>query len=350
MSTETGSRLAYLEVNGAPYDIGVQLGRFGAAIAHRYLIAQPSWRSVLEFRDDAQVVAMRHLVERRFPTYWLELQGLAHGLALPFDDVFLWNCRGDVWAMAPDGCTSVQIPGREPVLAHNEDGDPGLRGHCALAHFKPANSKPFTAFVYPGSIPGHTFGATEAGLVQAVNNIRSRAVGAGLPRMLLGRAILDCASLDEAVRLLETSERAGAFHMTLAQRGDPRLISVEFTHLSCSVLNLVRPQCHSNHLVHRGMLNERQVITRSSRARQERSDTVIANVVHPGFDPLSILWDQENSELPVYREHPYDPDGENTLATAVFHVGADTLRWRVYDQAGADPRFVVGEGLAPVVC
>lgn len=348
MSTETGSRLSYLEVSGAPYDIGLQLGRFGADIAHRYLVAQPAWRSVMEFREDARVVTMRQLVERRFPTYWLELQGLAHGLALPFDDVFLWNCRGDVWAMATDGCTTVQIPGEEPVLAHNEDGDPGLRGRCALAHFKPYNGKSFTAFVYPGSVPGHTFGATETGLVQAVNNIRSRAVGAGLPRMLLGRAILDCASLDEAVGLLETSERAGAFHMTLAQRGDPRLISVEFTHLNCSVLNIARPQCHANHLVHGGMLDERQVITRSSRARQARSDTIIA--VNPGFNPLSILWDQENSELPVYRGHPNDPDGENTLATAVFHVGADTLRWQVYDQAGADPRFVVGEALALVGC
>src|SRR5690606_5644976 len=121
-----------------------------------------------------------------FPAYWQELQGLAQGLGLPLDDVFLWNCRGDVWAMSPDGCTTVQIPGDEPVLAHNEDGDPGFRGYCAMASVRPQDGCAFNAFVYPASLPGHTFAVTDAGLVQTVNNIRSCAAGPGLPRMLLG--------------------------------------------------------------------------------------------------------------------------------------------------------------------
>jgi predicted choloylglycine hydrolase len=340
MSTDEQGRLGYLEAGGAPYDIGVQLGRFGAAIAHRHLITKHAWASVMAFREDPRIAAMHEMVEARFPAYWLELQGLADGLDLPFDEVFLWNCRGDVWAMAPDGCTTVQIPGSEPVLAHNEDGDPGLRGHCALAHVRPLGGKAFTAFIYPASIPGHTFAATEAGLVQTVNNIRSRGVGAGLPRMLLGRALLDCATLDEAVKLLDRSKRAGAFHMTLAQRGDQRLISIEFTHSNCSVVTLEQPQCHSNHLIHPATSNERQIITASSHSRQQRGDDIIAGIGEGRkLDPLSVLWDKGNPVLPVHREHPDDPDHENTLATAVFRIGAKALEWRVYDRAGSAPRF-----------
>lgn len=337
MSTDDQGRLGYFEASGEPYDIGLQLGRFGADIAHRHLVNRHAWASVMAFRDDPRVAVMRRMVEERFPAYWRELQGLAHGLGLPFDEVFLWNCRGDVWAMAPDGCTTVQLPGNGPIVAHNEDGDPGFRGHCVLAHVRPRDGKAFTAFVYPASMPGHTVAATETGLVQAVNNIRSRSAGIGLPRMLLGRALLDCATLDEAVELLDTSKRAGAFHMTLAQRGDPRLLSIEFTHTGCSVITIDRPRCHANHLVHPARSEEPQIITGSSGSRQKRGDAIIAGFGKTQLDPLSLLWDKGDAVLPILREQPDDPDHENTLATAVFHVGATSLQWRVYDKAGAEP-------------
>jgi predicted choloylglycine hydrolase len=339
MSIEDERRLHYIEASGSHYDIGVELGRFGAEIAHRHLVATHAWASVMARRDDPAVAQMRDVSEARFPAYWQELQGLSAGLGLPFDDVFLWNCRGDIWALAPDGCTTVQIPGEAPVVAHNEDGDPGFRSHCALAHVSPTNGRAFTAFVYPASIAGHTFAATDVGLVLTVNNIRSRGIGAGLPRMLLGRAVLDCATLDDAVHLLETSERAGAFHFTLAQRGDRRLVSVEFTHAHCSVAKLEQACCHSNHLVHRGMSEERQMVTCSSRSRHWRGAEIIASMSEARLDPLSVLWDKSDAALPIHRDQSDDPDHENTLATAVFHVGARLVEWNVYDRPSASPRF-----------
>lgn len=341
----TDNRLGFIEIAGTPNDIGVQLGRFGRDIAHAHLVKGHAWASVMAFRDDPRIVAMRRLVEARFPAYWGELQGLATGLDLPFDDVVLWNCRGDVWAFAPDGCTTVQIPGEEPILAHNEDGDPGFRGHCALAHVRPESGIAFTSFVYPASIPGHTFAATETGLVQTVNNIRSRGVGTGLPRMVLGRALFDCRTLDEATHLLKTAERAGAFHMTLGQRGDQRLLSVEFTHRSCDVVVVDRPQCHANHLIRAATRSERQVITASSRSRQQRGDEVLAGAVGAPPDPLDILWDKAVRPLPIYRAQPDDPDHENTLATAVFRIGAKSIDWQVYDRDGDAPRFTVDDTL-----
>lgn len=342
----TDARLGFIEIAGTPHDIGCQLGCFGRDIAHRRLVKGHAWASVMAFRGDPRIAAMRRLVEARFPTHWAELQGLAEGLDLPFDDVFLWNCRGDVWAFAPDGCTTVQIPGAEPVLAHNEDGDPGFRGHCALAHVRPVSGTAFTSFVYPASIPGHTFAVTEAGLVQTVNNIRSRDVGTGLPRMVLGRALLDCRTLDDAVHLLKTAERAGAFHMTLAQQGDPRLISIEYTHRTCSVAVIDRPQCHANHLIHDGTRQERQVITDSSQSRQQRGNAILAGPTAQVPDPLDILWDRSIAPLPIYRAQPDDPDHENTLATAVFRISANAVSWQVYDR-GEAPRYKMDGALTP---
>jgi hypothetical protein len=343
----TDNRLGYIEIGGTPYEVGVQFGCFGREIVHRHLIVSHAWASVTASRADPRVAAMRRIVEERFPTYWSELQGMASGLDLPFDDVFLWNCRGDVWAMAPDGCTTVQIPGDRPVLAHNEDGDPGFRGHCALAHVRPAGATAFTSFVYPASIPGHTFAATETGLVQTVNNIRSRDVGPGVPRMIIGRALMDCGSLDQAIQLIRATERAGAFHMTLGHRGDRRLLSVEFTHKNCSVTAIERLRCHANHLIHEDMTEENQVITGSSLSRQQRGDAIVAAAENTLQDPLQVLWDNAVSPLPIYRAQPDDPDHENTLATAVFEIGARSLHWKVYDRADEAPRFTMDGTVTP---
>lgn len=336
MSTDDGS-LGFIEAAGSPRDIGLALGRFGAGIVHDYLASTPAWQSIMAFRDDTRLAAMRAMVKEQLPDCWLELEGLAQGLGLPFDDVFAWNCRGDVWAMAPDGCTTVMIPGTEPVIAHNEDGDPGLRGHCALARIEPEGSEAFVAFVYPGSIPGHTFAVTQSGLVQAVNNIRSRDANVGLPRMLVGRSVLNCRSLDEAVRLIETSPRAGAFHFTLAQRGDSRVVSVEFAHRRVSAAVVEHPTCHANHLVHGKTAREPQIVTNSSDARQRRGDDLLQAMRGKEIDPLSILRDRGNSALPIHREQPDDPDRENTLATALFRVQADRVAWEIHDHARKAP-------------
>ncbi|MFH6787308.1 C45 family autoproteolytic acyltransferase/hydolase [Methylobacterium sp. MA0201] len=240
--------------------------------------------------------------------------------------------------MAPDGCTTVQVPGPRIVVAHNEDGDPGFRGACGLMRARPDQGIGFTAFVYPGSIPGHTFAATEAGLVQTVNNIRSRRMGSGLPRMVLTRAVLDCASLDAAVALVEEGPRAGAFHLTLAQGGDPRLLGVEFTGARASVRRILEPALHANHLIHDDMAGEPQIITDSSGSRQIRGDALVVQG-QAARDPLATLRDTGGAGLPIRRDDPHDPDDENTLATGVFVIEGDRVDWSVHGAAEELARF-----------
>src|SRR5690606_4654592 len=183
------SMLKLIELSGTPFEIGQTLGQFGAEAAHSYLIDSPSWHSVMAWRGSAAAKSMADLTEQTFPEIWQELQGLADGLQLPPDDVVLWNCRGDLWSMSPDGCTTVQLPLPDgPRITHNEDGDPGFAGHCGVGLFAPDKKVRFASFVYPASIPGHTFAVTQAGLAMTVNNLRSRRVAIGLPRMVLTRA------------------------------------------------------------------------------------------------------------------------------------------------------------------
>lgn len=326
------SALSSIDLSGNPYDVGVALGRFGAESVRSRLVPSRFWSEiVVPARKSARISAMKALVLDAFPAIYDEILGISDAVSLPFDDVFAWNCRGDLSARTPDGCTTVQLPGPVNLVAHNEDGLPGFDGHCALATVRPDHGPWFTAFVYPGSIAGHTFAVTGAGLVVTVNNIRSVSREPGIPRMVLTRALLSCGSIDAAVALLRGAPRAGAFHVTLAQSGDSRIVSVEFDAEDVSALEIEVASVHANHLVHDEMGTHAQHVTASSASRQKRGAALVA-AAHGEADRVArtVLFD-DAGDLPIHRREPHDPDDENTLATALFAVSADRVDWTVYD-------------------
>ncbi|MBM9400331.1 hypothetical protein JUN65_01825 [Gluconacetobacter azotocaptans] len=336
--TAANATLRALTVGGSAYETGVGMGVFGRDIVHAHLIHTAGWAHVTAHRDDRRVGHMRDQVQRLFPRQFAELHGMAHGLEVPFADLFAWNCRGDIWAMAPEGCTTVMLPGPPITIAHNEDGDPAFRGHCAWVRVKPDDGIAFSSFLYPASLPGHAFALNDAGLVQTVNNIRFRATAQGVPRMVLARAVLDCASLDHAIDLLRHAERAGGYHLTLAQAGDPRLMSIEFSAHGCSVRTVTAPAVHANHAVHPEQRHIPQIVTESSACRQRRGDELVTSGL-AARDPLAVLRDRAGPGLPIRRDDPVDPDEENTLATVRFTVTDKGVGGQIYDTLSGPARF-----------
>ncbi|MBD3678385.1 MAG: 6-aminopenicillanic acid acyl-transferase [Rhodobacteraceae bacterium] len=336
MSEIAMSELGSVTSSGTPREIGRALGEAGRAAVRDVLLHVDYWHAVT---DRAHADAVRLMTENLrdvFPAIWEELQGLAEGLELPLEHVVAWNCRGDLMSNVPDGCTTVQIPGVIPVIGHNEDGLPGFRGHAFIARLTPNDGPALMSFCYPGSLPGHTFGVNAAGLVQAVNNLRLHDVSAQIPRIGLGRGVLACQSLDEALAMLGRHNASGGFHMTLAQAGDPRVMSVEFGGGACSARVIEAPCVHANHALHLKREEPGQMITQSSQDRQARGMAMLAD---GNMNPLAILRDTSGPGLPVHRCQPDDPDNENTLATAVFHVGRSDVEWSIYDQNSDRPVF-----------
>ncbi|MGC9369267.1 MAG: C45 family autoproteolytic acyltransferase/hydrolase [Paracoccaceae bacterium] len=329
MSERAAPQLGWIRAQGTPRALGRSLGRAGRAAVHDVLLRAEYWKAVTDPALQDRVRAMAANVQARFPAIWEEIEGLAEGLELPLEKVFAWNCRGDLMSNVPDGCTTVQLPGPRPVIGHNEDGLPGFLGHAFVASLAPQDGPGFLSFCYPGSLPGHTFAVTGAGLVQAVNNLRLHDVDARMPRMVTGRAVLGCSTLDEVLDLLRGNKDGGGFHMTLAQAGDGRLVSVEFGGGACSEKILDRPALHANHALHLRRGTDGQSITRSSADRQAHGAQLVSD---GAADPLAILRDKGGPGLPIHRTAPDDPDCENTLATAVFRVEETGVDWTIYDQ------------------
>ncbi|WP_434110462.1 C45 family autoproteolytic acyltransferase/hydolase [Paraburkholderia caffeinilytica] len=323
------------QVSGEPYDIGYRLGELARPVFADYMEQSGAWRAVRRWRGDPFVQKLRDATEAHFPALLVELDGMAAGLGWSAEDIFLWNCRGELIHNAPDGCTTLAaVEGDARFIAHNEDGDPFLRERCSLVEVQPAGKPGFVSFYYPGSLPGHTFAASRAGLVQAINNLRIRVPAAGVPRMILARAVLDAASLDEALHILRRTPAASGFHHTLGCAGDARLFSVEASAQRCSVQTVSAIAGHANHLIHSGCEAEAQIVTDSSRDRQVRVDHLLGTLAGPVKPAalLDVLQDRAPSGLPIYRDDPLDPDDENTLATALFELGSTGVAMKVYRQ------------------
>ncbi|MGG4605015.1 C45 family autoproteolytic acyltransferase/hydolase [Paenalcaligenes sp. Me131] len=336
------SSLHYLPINGSHYEIGVQLGQFGASVVHQKLLKSDTWMQLRQWLGSTELQHMKAQVQSLFPTIWQEIEGLSVGLQLSVEETFMWNCRGDLWAMAPDGCTTVQqATPRHRRITHNEDGDPSFYGHCAIVHVTPKDDTAFVSFAYPGSIPGHTFATNAHQLVMTVNNIRSLDAKPGIPRMVLCRAILSQPSVEAAIRLLRHQARSGAFHLSLCD-AHSAIHSVEFNRADVSVQTIEHLGFHANHAIHTAQRDYPQIITGSSGYRQVQGEYLLQHArTQPNstVDALAILGSHEHDTYPIYRRTPHDPDNENTMATADFLFEGQNLRWSVYDSPSRVPLF-----------
>lgn len=327
--------LGWRRMGGDPRALGRALGEAGRAAVHARLLSSAIWRAVTDPVHAPRVAGMAEATGALFPAILAEIEGLAEGLGLPFAAVMAWNTRGDLLASVPDGCSTVMLPGPHPVLAHNEDGLPFFRGACFIGEFAPDGAPGFRSFCYPGSIPGHTFAWTDAGLAQTVNNLRLLGVAPEIPRMVIGRAVLTRETLEDAVAFLRDLPPSGGFHFALSHRRDRRVFSVEFGGEETSVIEVTAPALHANHALHHAGGLGAQIVTRSSGDRQRRGEALLAE----GARPFLILRDTGGPGLPIRRDAADDPDDENTLATVLFAIKDEGIEWRIHDSLDGEPAY-----------
>ena len=104
---------------------------------------------------------------------------------------------------------------------------------------------------------------------------------------------------------------------------------------------IVTPSIHTIHPLDQTDGLVKQTVTTSLIDRQNRGMQLILDGLS---DPLAFLRDQGGIGLPIYRTDMDDPDNENTIASAVFHVGNTTVKWEIYEHNSERPVFT-GENL-----
>lgn len=340
-------KLSLLEAKGDHYQIGLTLGR-AAAPALRDVV--PRIGRYRELKQSARALrglgALESAARDAFPELMREVDGMADGSGMDFQDVWMWNCRGDFSGGGDQtrtplaGCTTVLLPATvdgPAIIGHNEDDQSELDGHCFLARVAPDNGPAFLSFYSPGLLPGHTFAVNDAGLVQTINHVRPYDQRPGVPRHVIARAVLSQTSVQGAIDLLKRRDRASGFHHNLGICGDSKLYSVEAPASGC-VIRVVsnQPGAHTNHLICDQFASLEQELARSSRDRLERAQRLIEEGAPAGRNPLAILQDSGGDGMPIFRKGQVPDDPGYTLATAVFEIGTAGVDWRIFTNSTSE--------------
>ncbi len=347
-----------ISASGKPYDLGRIIGEATRAAVHRVSMRNEEQKATEQrWTGSSYVAQMTAAARQTFPQYIQEMEGMADGMGIAFERVFLWNCRGDLhWpddispAMAAgltEGCTSLIIPAssNHPArIAHNEDGSQDYYDHCFWVSAKPDIGPGFESYLYPGMIAGHTMGASHAGIVQTINNIRVHDLKIGVPRHIICRAILDCTTMDQALDLLGRTDRASGFHHNLGSVLENRLASVEAPASGCLVREVTTDRtaaaiAHTNHLISAELRDTPQEISHSSRMRQGRADDLLGQGVLENQGPTGILFDTLAGHEIHRRPNDGGDDYGQTLGTGIFELGTDTLSITLHD--GPDNRDIL---------
>jgi hypothetical protein len=338
-----------LEVAGDAYQVGRGLGEAAVRTIREIVPQLARFQAIKrDWSGSDRLKALLGASREAFPDYVREIEGIADGAGADFDDIFLWNCRGDFpgggdQSRAEEaGCTTVMVPARgdaPAIIAHNEDDQAELDGRCFVARVEPENGIGFTSFYSPGLLPGHTFAVNDAGLVQTINHIRPLDQVAGIPRHIIARAVLGSPDLEAALAILRRPDRASGFHHNLGQAGCEGLLSVEAPASLCAVHRVTAAAVHSNHLVFPECADIDQEVANSSASRQRRAEALISQGALEGRDASVVLGDQADADLPICRKHRGGTDPGYTLATAVFAVAGGRVDWRVHAHPLEAPEF-----------
>ncbi|MBN1334928.1 MAG: hypothetical protein JXB39_03105 [Deltaproteobacteria bacterium] len=253
-----------LEVSGSHGEIGRVIGTTMRERILGHLEVSPAFRNGVAFVEGAgRRTIERMLAHSRsaFPHLVEEIEGMADGLEIPFLHLFAHQCRSEIEGLRdPPGCSTIAIRhGQTAILAHNEDGSDLDVGRMFLARVTPPSGVTFLALVYPGLIPGNGPGLNRHGIVETTNFIQPHEVADGIPRYLIGRAILEARTLDEAVRLATTGPRAFPWHHNLLSLEEGRILSIEtvaWPEPRADVLEIEGLQIHTNHLLHPALVGD----------------------------------------------------------------------------------------------
>ena len=114
-------------------------------------------------------------------------------------------------------------------LFHNEDGNRAYSDIMFVLKATPPSGVTYLSMVYPGIITGNGPSMNSRGIIQSTNYIGSTKSEAGIPRYILGRAVLEAQDLQEAQEIITMEPRAYPYHHNIGSFHDQRYFSLETT-------------------------------------------------------------------------------------------------------------------------
>jgi len=254
------AKIPLFEVSGSHREVGLQVGRLCQAQIGRMLAglradlpAGVSWEE-MRYKSSAYLAHSR----RVYPQYIEELQGMAEGAEVPFDDIFISMCE-ELWEPAAwrQGCTDMAARGRatadgSTLVAHTNDLLPESEENLVMLKVTAANEPTFLAISASGV--GISAGFNAAGISLTGNQVDNNDIRPGVPRLMVVRATLAATRLGEAMDTCLLPERASSYNNVIAD-AHGEVYSLEGSATACEPIYIEADiLAHANHYVHPAMV------------------------------------------------------------------------------------------------
>ncbi|GAA6025232.1 hypothetical protein JCM10207_001411 [Rhodosporidiobolus poonsookiae] len=251
-----------ISVAGSPREMGIQHGTKareqvkGSIEAYKSIfndLTGLSWDRVLQAARlfDAPL-------RKQHPDLIEEIEGVAEGARVPFEEILALNCRSEISLAEPlDGCTSLSGKAADGsrFIAQNWDWKTAIIPGIIILHIKPTDGSPEAKMTTEAGIIGK-MGHNSAGVCLVMNAIKAKSLDRNLlPIHLLMRRILQQKSAEEARQyVIKTGGSAASVHLMVADN------TTAFTlESSPKGYTFIEPAgeksllCHTNHFIDSGM-------------------------------------------------------------------------------------------------
>jgi isopenicillin-N N-acyltransferase-like protein len=328
-----------IKVRGSHRDIGRQIGEAGSAAISRQLevyhrIFEDSYDQLKLTWGEAILQASKYypFAREHLPQYVDELDGIAEGAGVEFDDLLVLNCMEAITSDALHlGCTSIAVSAERSknghvLVGHNEDWLPDDEENVLLIHAKPDDEPAFMSITYGGLLPNVGFNA--AGIAQCCDTVYPTDARLGIPRLFVSRAVLAQAQISTAIRAAIVRQRAAGYNHLIAEKHG-ELYSIEVSaQRFATIYGLDGTMVHTNNYQTKRMKqyeNKTEDLI-GSRIRANRAKRLITHTELHTLDTFrEILSDHVN--------HPYsicshtDPadrpiDQQKTIASLIMDLTA----------------------------
>jgi len=206
-----------------------------------------SWEQLLSHSRD--FLAPSRVV---YPRYVEELEGIAEGSGVQFDEIFLSMCE-ELWeSPVLHGCTDMAARGRATLdgttlIAHTNDLSASSESRLVILKIQ-AGDEPEILAVSSGGV-AISAGYNAAKISLTGNQLNSNDVRMGVPRLLVVRAILGSRTLSEAMTHCLLPERASSYNNVLADASG-EVYSMEGSATDCEAIYIEKDvMAHANHYI-----------------------------------------------------------------------------------------------------
>ena len=244
-----------IEARGTHYEVGRQIGakcksQIEGLLSYvrEDLPSGVTWEAML-----AQ--SKLYLAHSRaiYPGYIEELEGIAEGAGVSFDEIFLSMCE-ELWEPAAwrKGCTDMAARGRATLdgttlVAHTNDLSSESESLLVILKIQAGDEPKFLA-VSPGGV-GISAGFNAAKISLTGNQLDNNDIRPGVPRLLVTRAILGSRSLGKALDHCLLPQRASSYNNVIAD-GSGEVYCMEGSATDCEALYIEKDvMAHANHYI-----------------------------------------------------------------------------------------------------